>query len=303
MMIAEIKKMIKKSISTLLGGAYHIGFCINDEIVYNKTDWYKKISWVNTKEFDDEGWFADPFFLRVNEEIIILLAEEFVYSQGKGRLVKLTIDRKTNTLIDVYVVLELDTHLSFPSIYREDGKIYVIPENSASGGQYLYEYDDECSTLKNPKLIVPRRLLDPQLLKIEGFYFLFAVEFIEGWWEETQVLKIFRSKSLAGVYEEVQTIKKRSNEERGAGQIVNMVRPAQCCEGNYGKETILYKLYYRNDLFSELEIGRIIPNAKHKYGSLLHTYNVEGNIAVIDGYADWYPFWGKLYKKIRGIKQ
>ena len=86
-------------------------------------------------------WFADPFILEEEEKCIQFLVEEFDYSVGRGRISRIIVAPKANKIIECYIILDLPTHLSFPSIYRLNGEIYVHPENSASGGSYIYRYD------------------------------------------------------------------------------------------------------------------------------------------------------------------
>lgn len=294
---------IKQFFPSPLDYAYHIGLCEKKRVKMNSTSWYDNVKWVDTSTFDSEGWFADPFILSIEDNYIYILAEEYVYREKKGRLVKMTIDRKKNMAIAVNPILSISTHLSFPLIFKENNVTYVLPENCQSGALTIYEYDPIQSQLINPTIIINKPLLDSQIVKIENDYFIFAVENIEGWWEETRTLRIYRSKQLLGPYEEIQTIRNKKNEERGAGSIDHMIRPAQCCEGRYGRETILYKLFFDGSLFSEQEIGRILPNEQHKYGAVLHTFNTMDSLIVIDGFAEKYPLFSRIYKRIRGIKQ
>ena len=61
------------------------------------------------------GWFADPFVLDVTDTTISLLAEEFRFKTGKGRIVRLDVQRETFELEKVTVLID-DCHLSFPFI-------------------------------------------------------------------------------------------------------------------------------------------------------------------------------------------
>ena len=69
-----------------------------------------------------DGWFADPFILDVDENYICLLVEELYYPTGKGRISKLTIQRKNNRLLKVEPILQLSSHLSFPAIKSRSGE-------------------------------------------------------------------------------------------------------------------------------------------------------------------------------------
>ena len=72
-----------------------------------------EIKWMRAKHQD--GWFADPFVLKVTDTSISLLAEEFRFKTGKGRIVRLDIDRETLTLETVTPLID-GCHLSFPFI-------------------------------------------------------------------------------------------------------------------------------------------------------------------------------------------
>ena len=91
---------------------WRIGFLQNtlEEVIAGAEP---EIKWMRAKHQD--GWFADPFVLKVTDSSISLLAEEFRYKTGKGRIVRLDIDRETLTLETVTPLID-GCHLSFPFI-------------------------------------------------------------------------------------------------------------------------------------------------------------------------------------------
>lgn len=278
--------ILKKKILWLGDGEYNIGF-INKDYVNSSPHWYNNVIWIDTNGFEKEGWYADPFILDVTEDKIYLLAEQLYYATNKGRIVKLTLD-KSYKLQDVTPILSLDTHLSFPNIWRENGKIYVYPENYQSGKLNIWELNG--NILENPKSIIDAPLLDSQIVKIEGKYFVLGVTYKTGNWSDTKEVDVWQSDSLFGLYKHIQTIQSTYNYKRGAGEIFRiddeiMIRPTQSCEGDYGKEVILNELKYNGETFSEIEIKRISPGRYGKYRKVLHTYNVFGDLCVIDGFA------------------
>lgn len=305
----KFKLLIKKVIPSPLGGAYHIGFCCKEHIKYGETSWYANVKWVDTSDFDSEGWFADPFFLHVNNDTIELLAEQWYYQIGHGRLVKMIINRNTMKLESIKVILQSKFHLSFPILINDEGKLYVYPENSEKGELIIYEYNYEKDELINPVTIMKKPLIDAQIVKIGNAFFLFAVEHVNGLWEETRCLGIYMANSLMGEYKLIQKIENPKNYERGAGWIIKgskpneIIRPSQDCQLRYGTNVILNQMFWNGTSFSESEIARILPNEKQKFGSVLHTYNEKDGLVVIDGYADYHPIMSRIYKKIRGIKQ
>ena len=177
-------------------------------------------------------------------------------------------------------MLSLDTHLSFPIYLEENGMIYVYPENCQSGTLKIYEYDEKAKNLYNPQVIIADPLLDTQIVKIDGDFYAFGVKYQTGLQQDTKELYIYRAEELMGKYRCIQKIENLRCEERGAGAIFvednQLIRPAQCCEGGYGREVILYELNRDDDGFNEIEIGRVIPDKSAKTGGILHTFNKKG---------------------------
>ena len=293
-----LKSLIKKFFPNPFAGDYHIGFVCKDDI--NKQyDWYKNVVWIDTNGFEKDGWFADPFFYEMDDSCITLLAEQWYYPINRGRLVKMVISYDYK-LINVVPILTLDSHLSFPNIWREGDKTYVYPENYEGGTLSIWGFDGH--KMYNPRTLISEPLIDSQIVKLKDEYFIFAVRFQTGDWTDTQQLQIWKGKDLFGPYKQIQTIKNIKNYERGAGEIVviddaTILRPSQNCEGGYGKEVILYKMTYDGVSFREEEHSRISPLTNCKYGEVLHTYNVLNNLCVIDGFAHYHRMWYEFLKK------
>ena len=116
------------------------------------------IKWIDNP-FRDR-WFADPFILEVTPSLIYILVEEFYDPISRGRISKLTINRSTYKVENVEVVLELPSHLSFPTIKRGNAGVYIYPENSANGNLSLYYYDLESNKVTFEKILCNEPLTD-----------------------------------------------------------------------------------------------------------------------------------------------
>ena len=112
-----------------------------------------KVNWLNHPYKD--RWFADPFILDVTDNEIWVLVEEWYDPIQRGRISKLIIDKQTYKLKDILVLLELDSHLSFPAIRRAQYGIYVYPENSVTGKLTEYKYIPEKEKLEISDIMVP----------------------------------------------------------------------------------------------------------------------------------------------------
>lgn len=288
-----------------LRDAYYIGFLKEIEISLPIVERYSRVRWLDVSKYKNEGWFADPFILSVNSNIIELFVEEMIYKTGRGIIAYLKVDVNSCEILEKHTMLELDTHLSFPIYIRDNGKLYVYPENYQSGSLKIYEYDEQTKCLVRPRIIINAPLLDTQIVNLEGSYYAFGVLFQTGFQKDTQKLYIYQADALFGDYKLVQVIDNPKCEERGAGLIYKddsrLIRPAQCCEGGYGKDVILYDLQRDHSGFEEKEIGRVIPDRKSRNGNILHTYNKMNGWVVIDGWRYHYPRLASWYKKIRKI--
>ena len=300
-----MKDYLRSVLPCPLKNAYYIGFLKETEMSLPIAERYEKVRWLDVCRYKDEGWFADPFILSVNDNIIELFAEEMIYKTGRGILAYLKVDINSCEILEKHTMLELDTHLSFPIYLRDNGKLYVYPENYQSGSLKIYEYDEQTKSLICPRIIINAPLLDTQILKLNGLYYAFGVQFQTGLQKDTKKLYVYQANTLHGGYKLIQIIENPRCEERGAGLIYTadgrLIRPAQSCEGGYGREVILYVLQKNNIGFEEKEIERVIPNRKSPNGSVLHTYNKLDNWVVIDGWRYKYPHIAAWYKKIRRL--
>lgn len=280
---------------------YNIGFIhskTDKDILYRESN-DNHVNWLDWNGYKG-GWFADPFILSADDKTVNVLVEEWNDKLEKGRISKLVIDRLSNKLQKVVPLLENETHFSFPNIWREEGKIYVYPENYQSGGLYIYEYDDKSEKLVNPFCLVNEPLLDAQLLKFNGEYYLFAIRQDNGA-KQCKIQYVFKATNFKGKYSLIQTIENPLKEERGAGAFFihnnHLIRPAQSCEVDYGYSMFFYDIICKDGEFKEKVIGRIYPNIKERWNRKIHTYNRYGDIEVVDGYEYVYRYISYLYRK------
>ncbi|MFD0797142.1 hypothetical protein ACFQZJ_06700 [Maribacter chungangensis] len=82
----------------------------------------------------DEFW-ADPFLFE-HEKVKYVFFENYSYRTKRGKISCGRMEGKA--LIDVVDVLDLDYHLSFPYIFKEDGEIYLMPETSENDRLEIY---------------------------------------------------------------------------------------------------------------------------------------------------------------------
>lgn len=260
---------------------YNIGFfSFSDQIFSGNV----KINWM-IHSYKDR-FFADPFILEVTPNEIKVLVEEFLYKKWKGRISLLTIDKHTYQLKDIKVLLDLETHLSFPFIFRTEQRIYVIPENSASGSLHAYRYKEEDESLHYEGVIAKQPIVDPVIIQQNDFYILFGS--LPGK-NENKDLFMWKSDGLLKEYTLVNNIPVISNRASCARRGGNfffikeeLFSAVQSCVNSYGEALNLCKVRNISDSTLEEEIvSTLYPDNKYSEG--LHTFNQYKGICVVDG--------------------
>lgn len=248
-----------------------------------------------------DRWYADPFILCTDNDTIVLLVEEFLYETRLGRISKLIIRKKDLQLISDEVVLELNSHLSFPAIKREGGKVYIYPENAGGLGLALYEYDMKQNTCTYIKTISSKPLADAIITDVFDEELMFTTQIPKHNGNELSVYR-FNNDGQPILFS---TCHFESDIARNAGDWFKVgdtvYRPAQDCNGGYGKAVILQKIQHERENFVFNNIRRIESN-NTDFSTGCHTFNVYNGLTVIDvhGYvhskaASLYTFFRKVF--------
>jgi hypothetical protein len=279
-----LNRVIKRLIGKYLSENWNIGF-INADVKEALNGDSFDISWLDHGYHD--RFFADPFILEADDQNIVVLVEEFYYPDCKGRIAKLTVNRKNFSLIKNETILELDTHLSFPAIFRRDNKIWLYPENSATRKLVLYQFDVMNNKLIPVSTLSVEPLTDAVITERFGKPYLFTTKLPD---DSGSILSIYTAEQWDGDYVQLQTIGFAEKIARNAGGIFEfdgkILRPAQDCNNGYGKGLVFQVLNHENGKFSFTEYKRFYPTSK-KYNSGLHTFNLSEtqDLIAVDGYS------------------
>jgi hypothetical protein len=270
---------IKNLIKSLSEERWNIGFIINDLQSVMNGDAIK-VNWI--KHNYKDRWFADPFILDVTEDEIIVLVEEFYKPIGRGRISRLIIDKHSYELKKLDVVLQLDTHLSFPVIDRCADGIYIYPENGESRNLTLYKYDPISNKCDKVSAICDDAVEDAVCTDLFGKKLLFATNRIN---PNGNVLSIYSYDNKTDRYKLKEKEYFKENVARMAGKFFEyngkIIRPTQECNVQYGHAVTLQEVSYTNCKWSFNEIRRIYSvNKKLPVG--MHTFNMYKDVIVTD---------------------
>lgn len=295
--------LLRKYSDKLYLKQWGIGFLKGDlaDIIRNKrTDLH--FDWM---PLDNPGIsYADPFIFRTGDGLVNILFES-VSSYTLNGKISLMVCNDRMEVISQKEVLDTHNHLSYPFVYRENGKIYVFPENAFSGGLYCYEFDQVQKTLGNKRMIMDVPVIDPTIIKHDNIYWLFASLLGPALNSE---LHIFYSDNLFGPYapHEGNPVKTGIVGSRPAGDFIHVdgaiYRPSQNSRNYYGesmtiqKVTTLTKKEYREEAYMVIGPAR---NGEFNYG--IHTINAAGNIIIADGLKSYFQPVQQLSRKIKNI--
>lgn len=259
-----------------------------------------EVNWVKHNYTD--RWFADPFILSYDNENVVLLVEEFPYSTNRGRLAKLVVNRRTNSIVSNKLILDLETHLSFPAIKRVGEEIYVYPENYQSGQLALYKYDLQTDTLIDRTILCEEKLTDAVETDYFGRNLIFSTCEPNA---NGDTIGIYAWDDNMKKYKLESSVSFNENIARNAGAFFEfngkIYRPAQECNRTYGHAISIQEVKETMDKkFSFREVNRIFsPSSKLGHGC--HTFNVYGDLIAFDAHGFRHYYIASFIMAIRKL--
>ena len=228
---------------------------------------------------------ADPFLFVKNEKLYLFYESKGFFSPGVIMMTS-TVDLKNWS--KPIVVLKESFHLSYPWVFEEEGKIYMIPETGSDKSIRLYEAaNDDLTEFKLVKKLLEQSkdmvcrigYGDTSIYKKEGKYYLMTM------WqhkEPVNILELYVSDDLQGPYipHPCSPIAKDNKIGRDAGCWLELggklLRFSQDCVRRYGDNvnvseiTKLSPTEYEEHLIQECIIPTDVPF--YKEGG--HQFNV-----------------------------
>jgi len=235
----------------------------------------------------DRFW-ADPFVLEKNNKYYIFL-EELLYKEDKGKISVMEIDEKGNYNLPE-TILEKDYHLSYPFIFEDNDKMYMIPETAGNKTIELYECIDFPLKWELSNVLFDNiSAVDSTILKHNGKYWLFCnVKENEGA-SSLDELFLYYSDSLHNnnwTSHPKNPIISDVRQSRPAGRIFKendkLYRPSQNSGKGYGYGMKINEIIELSEMaYKEVTVQSINPNWEKDLLST-HTINNCNNLTVID---------------------
>lgn len=193
----------------------------------------------------DRIW-ADPFVVEDPSGAWVFF-EEMLFSEKRGRI---AVGRLTGqTLTEVRTVLATDHHLSYPQVFRHDGKLRMTVESAQAGGVRVYESRQFPDRWVPGPVIFDGPMLDPSLFQYAGRWWLFGhLPPGPGAKADGELSVFFADDPMTGRWtpHPLNPVVSDARCGRGAGRPYvhngRLYRPSQDCAGGYGRRVILQEI-------------------------------------------------------------
>ena len=202
------------------------------------------------------------------------------------------------------IVLEEPWHLSYPQVFEDDGKIYMIPESNQCGAVCLYESVAFPYRWKMVKRLIEKHLVDATLVVKNNHYYLMCYSP-----SPVYSAELWHADSLWGdwrIHPESSNVNSSKRLRRCGGRFLSesggLYRIAQDCNGFYGKR--LFKVPVLKLSAEEYEEGdaTLLLDKNIRPFGMKHTYNSmqtpEGFMEVVDVHHDVLRRFGEISRRL-----
>ena len=231
---------------------------------------------------DKRFWYADPFlFEKGGETYLFVEMFDNVTELGVIGFSRFCDGKFTKPEI----IIKENFHLSYPLVFEENGKIFMMPETHEDKCVQLYEAVEFPYKWKKSRVILNEEdAVDTVIYKDK-----IIVSKVTKPVEMVTHLEIY-DRNSGEKYSEFPATED-SQLKRGAGSIFEengkIIRPAQdCIDAVYGRGVILYEIKKLTESdYEEEKIGEILPEIIIADGSAIkgtHTYARTGSLEVVD---------------------
>ena len=250
-----------------------------------------------------DRFFADPFMIKEDRDFYYILVEEYLFWEEKGKISVLKVDKHDFSLTKKKVLIEENTHLSFP--FCELNGNTIIPESIASGETKEYILDLNSMEILQSRTILNEGLIDAAFYEDKiGEKWIFASK-KKNPKEDMYMYHLVNNEYLPVNGGHV--VEKNIAQTRSAGRLFThngvLYRPVQDSAKRYGYQTRIMRVDELNCDSYKAECVQIINGEKNPpFNETLHTFNVYDDCVIVDGSKDCFRFPMKiLYKKCRWL--
>ena len=199
----------------------------------------------NIKSELSYSFVADPFGVFHKDHYYIYF-EYLNYRNKKGEIRYHKYDKELN-LLKSGTALNRSFHLSYPYLFQEKDKLYMMPEMASckSGKQSIFVFNSESDIWEESLINIPA-IVDPCIIKEDDIYFIFG---------SLKGKKVsYCSNNILNGYKEIDYISNHDHFQSG-GKIFKIndsfYRPLQISDKTYGEKILVVKLSLKKSSIEE----------------------------------------------------
>jgi hypothetical protein len=236
----------------------------------------------------DSSFWADPFLLRRDRRTWILF-EELPFVTNRGHISAIEVDASGRPISPPQVVLKEPWHLSYPFIWRDGERLYIMPEAGESSELTLYEaVGNGLEFQRRAVLISGQRLADATIARMGERLWMFATCAEPGVAGMEDALHVYWADRIEGPWHPHMLnpvkIDATSSRPAGAMHLVDgaLHRAVMDCSSTYGGSVRWMRVVrLTEDEFDEVPVPGWLPNREVE-PEPWHTFNKIDGMIVMD---------------------
>jgi hypothetical protein len=182
---------------------------------------------------------ADPFLIQVDGALFLLVEGQ---SRDGASWIEAFRTEDCKSWDYVGEVLREDHHISYPCVFRDGDRLFMIPETKQANAVFLYEFDQFPLSLRKVRTLLHGRYVDTTPVRHDGLWYIFSTT-------EEKGLELFSTPDLvAGELTEhpCSPITNDLQFRRCGGLPIEhdgvLLRIAQDCSSGYGRNLNLLEI-------------------------------------------------------------
>jgi hypothetical protein len=236
-----------------------------------------------------DRYFADPFVIEQDDTIYVFI-EEVIYSQNKGTIALLEINKISKKVSFKGKILEESFHMSFPNVFFLNGEYYMIPETQKANQIRMYKAQKFPYEWTLERVLIDNiHAVDPVLHIHDGVFWLLVNESTFLGASPSSNLNLYYTDNLfEGKFKKFANNPVSSDIKfsRNAGAIFKIgnktFRPSQDCSERYGYSVNINEIVEINkESYNETLRDVILPKWDNS-AIAIHTLSVSENIVFVD---------------------
>ena len=232
------------------------------------------------------AWAADPFLVEYNGRLL-LFAELFLYRTERNGVIGYC-EYNGSGFGRWQISMDEHWHLSYPNVFVENGKLFMIPESYQKNEVGIYELVEQPDKwIQRDVLFSNVKYVDTTFLDLDGITYLFMFEpTFKG--NEGKLLMCRQNND--GSFPAPVVLSEDKSLARPGGNFVRrgerLYRIGQDCEMSYGSALSVCQVDQVYPHYAERVVKKIEPSDIRLYTQReilgIHTYNELGGLEVID---------------------